>query len=187
MKKRLSLLLALLIFSLFISGAFAEIIKLKSGRQIQGEIVEKTNSYIKVDVAGVPLTYFLDDISAIESEQPSPPKPQAAVTGASAVDSYNEAWRKEFERQKPDWKANLIRNLKFDRIKGIYLIIFPLAIFLSLFFGFSPKAIFILGAGLVMSLIARTVFNNPSAANLISYIFILFTVYRAMKSEVFRN
>ncbi len=187
MIRKTPFLFAIFLCSLFVSGVFAEVVKLKSGRQIQGKIIERTDSYIKVEVAGVVLTYFLDDISAIEPAQLSSPNPPSQPLGLSPVDSYNDAWRKEFERQKPNWRDKISQYIRFDRINGIYLIVFPLTIFLSLFFGFSLKAILVLASGLVVSLIARTVFNNPSAANVISYIFALFTAYLAMKNEVFRS
>ena len=43
--------------------SFAETIKLKSGKVIEGKIIERTADSIKVDTgAGVNLTYFLDDL-----------------------------------------------------------------------------------------------------------------------------
>lgn len=45
---------------------FAEDIILKSGKTIEGKIIEKTDEYVKVDFNGVPLTYFFDDIESIK-------------------------------------------------------------------------------------------------------------------------
>ncbi len=40
----------------------AETISLKSGQKIEGDIVEITQKYIKIDVGGVPMTYFVDEL-----------------------------------------------------------------------------------------------------------------------------
>lgn len=45
--------------------AQAETILFKSGKFINGTIVERTDKYIKVDVYGVTLTYYLDEIKTI--------------------------------------------------------------------------------------------------------------------------
>jgi hypothetical protein len=37
---------------------FAETIVLKSGKTIEGKLIEKTDEHIKIDFQGVPLTYF---------------------------------------------------------------------------------------------------------------------------------
>jgi len=49
-------------FSIFV---FCETIVLKSGRTVEGKILEKTDKYIKVDIEGIPITYYLDDIESI--------------------------------------------------------------------------------------------------------------------------
>jgi tetratricopeptide (TPR) repeat protein len=48
--------------------AFAETIVLKSGKQIQGKILEKTADYIKVDYAPAPLYYYWDNIVSIDGQ-----------------------------------------------------------------------------------------------------------------------
>ena len=61
MKKSLFLLL---IFSFcFASFSFPETIVLKSGRVVVGELIEKTDEYIKIDYKGVILTYYKDEIN----------------------------------------------------------------------------------------------------------------------------
>ncbi len=65
-RKVVVLTLCLLFVSLF---AFAETIELKSGKTITGEIVERTDKYIKVDTGtGRDITYFLDEIETIRGE-----------------------------------------------------------------------------------------------------------------------
>jgi len=46
--------------------AFAETIALKSGKSVEGKLIEKTDKYIKIDFMGVPLTYFLDEVESID-------------------------------------------------------------------------------------------------------------------------
>jgi len=48
------------------SFIFAETIVLKSGKTVEGKLIEKTDKYIKIDFQGVPLTYFLDEIESID-------------------------------------------------------------------------------------------------------------------------
>lgn len=68
MKKKILILVFLLLFSASLSSA--ETIQLKSGKTIEGKIVEKTDKYIKVDIGiGVPITYFLDDIVSIDGQE----------------------------------------------------------------------------------------------------------------------
>ncbi|MCM8786612.1 MAG: hypothetical protein NC935_00975 [Candidatus Omnitrophica bacterium] len=58
------------IFLIFVYlPTFAEIIRLKSGKIVEGEIVEKTNEYVKIDFLGVKLKYYFDQIDAIEEKQ----------------------------------------------------------------------------------------------------------------------
>jgi hypothetical protein len=46
---------------------FAETLVLKSGKTVEGKIIEKTNEYVKIEVQGVLLTYFFDEIGSINS------------------------------------------------------------------------------------------------------------------------
>jgi len=45
---------------------FAETIILKSGKEIEGKIIEKTDKYIKLDFKGILLTYYVEDIESID-------------------------------------------------------------------------------------------------------------------------
>jgi hypothetical protein len=45
---------------------YAETIILKSGKTIEGKLIEKTDKYIKIDFYGVPLTYYIDEIKSID-------------------------------------------------------------------------------------------------------------------------
>lgn len=98
-------LVFILILSVFCSCAYAETVILKSGRKIEGAIVEKTSEYVKVDFYGTALTYFLSDIDTIDGVKiatvvpaappavvPEPPAPvEPAVSAAVAGQSRETA------------------------------------------------------------------------------------------------
>lgn len=59
-----------LAFSFYFPGpTFAETILLKSGRTIEGQIIERTADYIKVKEGYVYTTYFLDGVETIDGEK----------------------------------------------------------------------------------------------------------------------
>lgn len=63
-------ILLVLVFGLFITNSvFAETIVLKSGKTIEGKILEKTDKNIKIDFYGVTLTYSLDEIQSIGGQR----------------------------------------------------------------------------------------------------------------------
>lgn len=67
-KKRI----AIVLFTVGIASCnpcFAETIILKSGQQIKGKILEKTDKHIKIDFSGVPLTYYIEDIQSISEQE----------------------------------------------------------------------------------------------------------------------
>ncbi|MCX5705006.1 MAG: tetratricopeptide repeat protein [Candidatus Omnitrophica bacterium] len=66
MFRKFSLSIICLFF--FAGISFAEIISLKSGKTVEGKIIEETDKYIKLDFEGVLLTYFLDEIVAIDGK-----------------------------------------------------------------------------------------------------------------------
>ena len=64
----------ILLSFLTLTPALSETIRLKSGKTVEGEIVEKTSDYIKVDISGIPITYYFEDIENIGKEPNLPPK-----------------------------------------------------------------------------------------------------------------
>jgi len=75
------MLLMLVAVSLISSAATAETINFKDGRSLKGKIVQQDDSQVKVDLKGVTMTYYKDEIKDIDGvavEQP------AAVTKAPA-------------------------------------------------------------------------------------------------------
>lgn len=54
---------------LFIGSVFCDTIILKSGKQVEGSIKERTNDAVKVDMEGVAITYYLTDIDSINGQK----------------------------------------------------------------------------------------------------------------------
>jgi len=79
--KKILLVLVVALFAC--TNLYAETIILKSGKQIEAKIIEKGSEWIKVDTAGVQLTYFLDEIDTIDGKiAVSGPVSQAALKSA---------------------------------------------------------------------------------------------------------
>jgi len=55
-------------FSL-IGTVSAETIIFKSGKKMEEKILERTSEYIKVDIYGVPVAYFMDEIASIDGQE----------------------------------------------------------------------------------------------------------------------
>jgi hypothetical protein len=63
----------------------ADVIHLKNGNSVEGKVVEKTADGIKVDIGGVMLTYYSDEVASIDSaDQPVVSTAPAAEAEASA-------------------------------------------------------------------------------------------------------
>lgn len=57
------------LFATFTSALFADTIVLKSGKTVEGKLIEKTDKYVKIDFQGVELTYFMDEIQNIKEDE----------------------------------------------------------------------------------------------------------------------
>ena len=66
---------------LFPLRAQAAKIFLKDGKTVEGEIVEQTERRVRVEMDGIPLTYYLEEVQRIENEQGEVvfPKPEAEL------------------------------------------------------------------------------------------------------------
>ncbi len=80
-----------LFFVLITSNCFADTILLKSGKTIEAKIVDKKDKEIKVDVQGVSVTYWLDEIEKINGEGVGLPAP--ALTQKEDSSSANELYQ----------------------------------------------------------------------------------------------
>ncbi|MDD5584597.1 MAG: hypothetical protein PHV55_06055 [Candidatus Omnitrophica bacterium] len=69
-----------IVVSLTLSSAYAETVILKSGKTVEGKIIEKTGEYVRLNFCGVDLKYYLEEIASID-EKPikTEPLPQPAA------------------------------------------------------------------------------------------------------------
>lgn len=65
------LFLIFLVFIVCANDAFSETVLLISGKTVEGDIVEATEEYVKLDFYGVVLTYALKDIETIDGFAPA--------------------------------------------------------------------------------------------------------------------
>jgi len=91
-------LLSLLLILPF-SFCYPQVIKLKSGKTIEAEIIERGGGYIKVDVVGVPITYYFEDIESIDGvalgeEREDMRLPQTTTADLSSIDIDEEDIRR---------------------------------------------------------------------------------------------
>jgi tetratricopeptide (TPR) repeat protein len=99
MNKRRSIILIAVVFLCFPIKTFAETIILKSGKSVEGKLIEKTDKYIKIDFLGVPLTYFFDEVESIDG------KPVYASGKSVTIEILNPEYAKL-----PDMKNNIEIN-----------------------------------------------------------------------------
>ncbi|MDD5583784.1 MAG: hypothetical protein PHV55_01830 [Candidatus Omnitrophica bacterium] len=70
----------------FLLPAMADTIILKSGKSLEGAIVEETDAYLTIMYAGIPLKYWKDDIAQIKKDKKKNSKTLYAVRSASHQD-----------------------------------------------------------------------------------------------------
>ncbi|MBN2121193.1 MAG: hypothetical protein JW734_09110 [Candidatus Omnitrophica bacterium] len=67
MRKLTFLFIAVCLFMSFMYFCYAQtIVYLKSGKSVEGELLERTDEYIKIDFSGVKLTYWMDEVERIQ-------------------------------------------------------------------------------------------------------------------------
>jgi len=77
MKNKLILLCIVLV--LITANLFADTITLKSGKQVEGKILERTDKLVKIEAFGVELTYFIDEIDQINQEKITLPSQETTL------------------------------------------------------------------------------------------------------------
>jgi len=72
MEKKRLIILTLIVCLCSPAFSSAETVLLKSGKTVDGKIIERTGKYIKLEMKdiGIPLTYFLGDIETIDGQKP---------------------------------------------------------------------------------------------------------------------
>jgi hypothetical protein len=81
--RRISLWLILMISFCFPSLANAEMLILQSGQKIVGQIIERTELRVTVDVQGVPQTFFLGEIASIDGQAVEVPHVKSVETAGT--------------------------------------------------------------------------------------------------------
>ena len=111
---RKAILLVYLIELLISPLLFADVIELKTGEKRQGEIVERTDEYIKIQIKDIPIpiTYFLTDIAIIREgvyiRQDGGNLQQFQIERQEGIVYENERIRKEEEQ----------RNIELEKKKA---------------------------------------------------------------------
>jgi len=107
MKKILLFIFGLLILPV----CFSATIELNSGEKIEGQIIERTDEYIKVDYFGVPINYSFDEIRSIDG-QSLDGKPVSAQFLSSNLSQGNLIVNEQFGftfRVPSDWYELLVQ------------------------------------------------------------------------------
>lgn len=66
---RIKIVLLAVLFFLAVTNVFADTLLLKSGKTVEGNIIEKTSDSVKLEVEGIPLTYYVSDIDLINGQK----------------------------------------------------------------------------------------------------------------------
>jgi len=131
------LLISLLIS--FFSASFAETIQLKSGKEVEGKVIEKkenylsndtivfktgksiegkiierTNEYIKIDFFGVPLTHYFDEIQSINGKSPILAAKETEALPVKLPVPESPATESIPETEKSDAKFKPVEELSFS-------------------------------------------------------------------------
>ncbi|UCC94780.1 MAG: hypothetical protein JSW40_08205 [Candidatus Omnitrophota bacterium] len=88
-KKKFTVLL-LIIGLAFSVPLFADALILKSGKKIEGKVVEKTDAYVKIEIRGVTLKYYRDEIMSVEVDTSGFPLERTKIP--SETDSDDVEW-----------------------------------------------------------------------------------------------
>ncbi len=104
----------------------ADTIVLKSGKTIEAQIIEKNNKYIKVDLEGIPITYYREDIKSINGkdiEFKNPPEKSSLGENSkpeiqTSASKENSDWTKWYQSIMP-YLAQL--NTIALRVQGLQL------------------------------------------------------------------
>lgn len=120
MKKKMSVKVIaslLLVFFCFLSFGYTETIVLKSGKTVEGEIIEETDEYIKLDFNGIPLIYHKEEIDSITRVL----KPEAEAHYSKGITLFDEGRLLEAVQEfKESIKVNSHFSLPFFNLGSTY-------------------------------------------------------------------
>lgn len=111
-------------FLLFTPSIFAEMIVLKSGKTVEGKILERADKNIKVDIAGIPITYYLDEIESIDGKKMNPlPLPEAGSNEAeeSLLSQKNKALTGQAATSERQTWSQEVRIVSDDPASTVYM------------------------------------------------------------------
>lgn len=74
------------VFLIISTTALAETIILKSGKSVEGKIIEKTDKRIKIEISEIPITYYIENIESIDGKKINIPALNPHVSAAPSQD-----------------------------------------------------------------------------------------------------
>ncbi|MEW6008847.1 MAG: hypothetical protein AB1629_04350 [Candidatus Omnitrophota bacterium] len=175
----------LVFFLLFLSSlAFAETIKLKSGKTVEAPIIEKTDKHIRVDIAGVKVSYFLDEIESIGGKDPqlteSAKEENMQLSGQYPEKVYYTEPEYSNERKggSPRFKMSIDLTLAIP-----FLLIYGVGLLLGLFLRFSFQGMMILIAGDIITSFIAAFLRNQALAMITTFICGIVCLYFFIEKE----
>jgi hypothetical protein len=116
-KKKVSILSHFCLSAIIINSpfVFAEVIVLKSGQIIEEKIIEKTSSYVKVDMDGAPVTLFLDEIDSIDGKNKIPTSEETRVISESFPEEIENVIQAFFQHSN-----NFYQNRSEDELRQAF-------------------------------------------------------------------
>lgn len=77
--------LTVILVCFFVPAGSAELVILKNGSAVEGKITERVGKKIIMDIKGVAMTYYLDEIEVIDGVVPSAPAPAPVPVTKPAI------------------------------------------------------------------------------------------------------
>lgn len=88
-------------FLLTANAASAKVLLLKSGGTVEGEVIEENESFVKVNIAGTPVTYFREELLDDKGSQPTE---NNQLTPAVFTDSKTQRGSFKVDGDVSEWK-----------------------------------------------------------------------------------
>ncbi|MBL7196806.1 MAG: tetratricopeptide repeat protein [Candidatus Omnitrophica bacterium] len=122
MKKKILIGLISLLVITSISYAQTTVF-LKSGRKLEGKLIEKTDNYVKIEWEGIPLTYYMEEIDHIESASEMQSPSELESLQAKIEDCYSQAIelgaKQRFKEAQDKFREVLRKTRGIEGMKGI--------------------------------------------------------------------
>ena len=96
MQKEISFIAVLFCLSWAV-WAHADAVYLNDGKRIEGTILQESKYFVKIEVKGVPMTYYINEIKNIERSQLSQPQAQVASQSQQIPDETRQLIRRFLE------------------------------------------------------------------------------------------